>query len=494
MISGVIYDNIVIGAGYGGLVTAALLAKGGQKVLLLEGHTVPGGCASFYSRKGVIFDAGATTLSGMATGQPMQRLFSKLGIEPEVKRLDPGMIIKFGERKLTRYADLDKWITETEKFFKLPGLREFWTLVHAIDKTGYELIGKNDRLPPTSLGDLISLAKPSNLKGLPLIPYLFKSVESVLKKFGLADDPLFRAFIDEQLLITTQNTADDAPFLTAALGLAYPAETYYPYGGLFFPAKEIERKFKEFGGKAEYKRKVTHISNSTEGYAVKTADGSEYKTRGVVTNIPLWNIPEIVDGKIREHFTSILPKTESAWGAFMVNFAVDYPFDDDIETAYWQIHVPEGVPHCESKSFFVTFSLADDTRKAPKGMKSVTISLHTKPENWQGITREEYERRKTEAGNFIINKFNVAFPALREQKKSYIEFGTPQTFERYTYRYQGLVGGVPHSVSNNLLKMSSGVTPFRNFYNTGDTVFPGQGTVAVTIGAMNIVKRILDKS
>ncbi len=489
-----IYDYIVIGAGYGGLVSAALLAQGKKRVLLLEGHSVPGGCASFYSRKGIIFDSGATTLSGMASGQPMQRLFSQLGITLEVKKLDPGMIIKFGERKLTRHADLSKWIAETENFFKLPGLKDFWELVHKIDRIGYELIGKNRALPPVSVREFLSLAKPSNLKGLPLIPYLFKPVEAVLRKYGLADDPLFRAFIDEQLLITTQNTADDAPFLTAALGLAYPAETYYPHGGLFFPAKEIERKFKDFGGKAEYKKKVTGISEFQDGYTVKTIDGSEYKTRGVVTNIPLWNIPQLVNGKMKEHFSSILPKTENAWGAFMVNFAVDYPYSDDLETAYWQIHVPDGVPHCESKSFFVTFSLVVDKRKAPVGMKSVTISLHTKSENWSGISREKYDRRKNETGNFILRKFNDAFPLLSDQKKSYIEFGTPQTFERYTSRYQGLVGGVPHSVSNNLLKMSTGVTPFRNFYNTGDTVFPGQGTVAVTIGAMNIAKRILDKS
>ncbi|MBK6680713.1 MAG: hypothetical protein IPG53_12120 [Ignavibacteriales bacterium] len=79
-------------------------------------------------------------------------------------------------------------------------------------------------------------------------------------------------------------------------------------------------------------------------------------------------------------------------------------------------------------------------------------------------------------------------------EKSHVEFGTPVTFEKYTGRFRGLVGGVPHSVKNNLLKMNSGVTPFKNFYNTGDTVFPGQGTVAVTIGASNLVTRILDKT
>lgn len=59
-------------------------------------------------------------------------------------------------------------------------------------------------------------------------------------------------------------------------------------------------------------------------------------------------------------------------------------------------------------------------------------------------------------------------------EKRHIEFGTPATFQKYTFRSGGLVGGVPHSV-NNLLKMHSGVTRFKGFFNTGDTVFPGQG-------------------
>ena len=40
------YDAIIIGAGHNGLVCAAYLAKAGQRVLVLEASTVPGGLAA----------------------------------------------------------------------------------------------------------------------------------------------------------------------------------------------------------------------------------------------------------------------------------------------------------------------------------------------------------------------------------------------------------------------------------------------------------------
>src|SRR5262245_22466588 len=39
------YDAIIVGAGHNGLVTAAMLAKAGKKVLVLERRPVVGGCA-----------------------------------------------------------------------------------------------------------------------------------------------------------------------------------------------------------------------------------------------------------------------------------------------------------------------------------------------------------------------------------------------------------------------------------------------------------------
>ncbi len=40
------YDVIVVGAGIGGMTTAALLAKRGLKALMIERHYMPGGCCT----------------------------------------------------------------------------------------------------------------------------------------------------------------------------------------------------------------------------------------------------------------------------------------------------------------------------------------------------------------------------------------------------------------------------------------------------------------
>jgi phytoene dehydrogenase-like protein len=72
---------VVVGAGIGGLSSAALLAKAGLDVTVLEAHNEPGGCASTFYHHGYRFDAGATLSAGFYLGGPMDLLAQAIGVE-----------------------------------------------------------------------------------------------------------------------------------------------------------------------------------------------------------------------------------------------------------------------------------------------------------------------------------------------------------------------------------------------------------------------------
>ena len=83
------YDICIIGGGFGGLICARQLAKAGRSVLLLERQQQLGGCIQSYQRHGMQYDTGLHYVGGLAEGQPLNQLFTELGLmELPWQRLD----------------------------------------------------------------------------------------------------------------------------------------------------------------------------------------------------------------------------------------------------------------------------------------------------------------------------------------------------------------------------------------------------------------------
>lgn len=61
-------DAVVIGSGIGGLASAAILAKAGKRVLVLEQHTKAGGCCHTFGENGLEFDTGIHYIGRMREG------------------------------------------------------------------------------------------------------------------------------------------------------------------------------------------------------------------------------------------------------------------------------------------------------------------------------------------------------------------------------------------------------------------------------------------
>ena len=77
------YDVAVIGAGNGGLSAAVALQNAGLKVLLLERHNIPGGCATSFIRGRFEFEVALHQLSGLGLEErpgPLRGVLNELGV------------------------------------------------------------------------------------------------------------------------------------------------------------------------------------------------------------------------------------------------------------------------------------------------------------------------------------------------------------------------------------------------------------------------------
>ena len=74
------HDVVIIGSGLGGLLCAAVLARQGMSVLVLERQAQPGGCMQSYTRGKYAFDTGLHYVGGLAEGQRLNTIFSYVGL------------------------------------------------------------------------------------------------------------------------------------------------------------------------------------------------------------------------------------------------------------------------------------------------------------------------------------------------------------------------------------------------------------------------------
>lgn len=493
------FDFIIIGAGLGGLSSGLLLQQKGAKVLILESHTVSGGCASYFRRisksepiGNFNFDVGATTLSGFREDQPLYRFIRDVGIESEVRenlyKQNTGIVIhNLLKEKIYRFADEKCWVNEcNKKFGEGENMKKFWELIFKLERKSYKLIPELKNFPPAKITDYFYL--PKNPANINLLYYLTRTVDNVLKKFNLENNKSFIKFLNEQLMITAQAHTDKVPFLPACLALNYPAETYYINGGMYSFSKIMQNRFSELGGGILFKNKVEKISKKNAGYTVITNKG-EYSAQKIISNAPIWNNENFFEDSVaQKFFENLSDKNSEAWGAFTLCFGLEDKFND-YGSLYHQIHFESSI--AASGSIFVSISRSGDEQKAPPGWRTVTVSTHiANPEEWKNYTEEVYEQKKKILSDEILQLLEDNFENFIACKKKYVLSGSPKTFEFYTKRKNGYVGGMPTTIKRNFFRQVPSNTPIEDFYLIGDTVFPGQGAPAVILGAMMLTSNL----
>ena len=482
----------------GGMSAASLLARDGYRVLVLEASHVPGGCSSSYKRKGYIFESGATTLIGFDEHQPLHWLEKELDISLPRWELTPSMAVHRGyakeNRRITRWKNNEKWITEASNMFGNPdGQRAFWKLALHLAKKVWKLSGENHYFPPKSPGDLLSLAKPSNLAYFADLRFALKSVAEVAKTYGIYTLE-FQQFLDEQLMITAQAPAERTPFLFGAPALTYTnSSNYYVPGGLLEMVRKLESYIEHRGGFIACKEPVTGLHKNSNGTYQINTDKNLYESPLVISNIPIWNMADIATSDLKKYYRKLSKRYSKAWGAITMGVVTDdcYPRDLPLHN---QLLLPrkQSMPFTCAGSIFVSMSHPGDELRSPDGKRVLNISCHTPAERWFTLNGD-YESRKSDIKSYILHALRSYLPGFNNAHIELAFISTPVTWQNWVYRKYGRVGGLPQSMGKSLFDWPSSSTPFEGLLQCGDTVFPVQGIPGVTLSGINAYHRATKK-
>jgi phytoene dehydrogenase-like protein len=478
----------------GGLATAALGQKSGLRTALLEAHTKLGGCAGYFGRGPYTFDAGATALMGLGNGEPLGDFFDALAMNFEAVRT-PSYRICMPDRDFEIVTDSAAF--EEACITTFPGRalaqRTFWRLQAAVGQMLLRASAGVPRLPIRSLSDAAHNLRILGLRGVAAGALSLVTVRDVLRLLGLERDVPFHAMIAMLLQDTAQAGPETVPFANASACLqAYRLGMSRPRGGMRALVEGIGARFASLGGELRTATLVDRVESSEAsagGFTVVTRRGDRLAARHVAMNLPLDRASALLGRKLDGRLVRLEARSRAYWSAFTGYVAFDRGTVADDAPLFQQVLRSYDKPIHDANNVLISLSPPGDPGYGPDGVRVATMSTHTRPEDWYGLDRPAYSAKKSAFADRLMAALARAIPGAPD-RLVHAEFATPKSFARYTRRTLGAVGGAPVSRSNSNFRAVGPDAFGPGLWLVGDSVFPGQGTMATVISAARVVERL----
>lgn len=428
------YDIIIIGAGLGGLTAGAKLAKEGKKVLLLEQHDRPGGCATTFKRRDFTLEVGLHEMDGLHPRDMKNKVFQDLGVFERVEFLEVPEFYRFINERCDLVIPHNP--EEAKKILKSAFPEEG----NGIDKYFHHVLNarkimvENRHNPDKSVGRFLDEIITS--EDLKLV---------LLGNLGyFHDDPYTLSWL----------------YYLNAQGSYYGGRANFIKGGSQKLSCALMDIITEHQGVVKLNSLVTSIDYKGKKPAGVTYEDTKGKERAVhsdhageiIVNAAIPNLVHLLrvnfDGKRLDD--AIKP---NKIGASLLT--VYYGFKKslrEVGNKHYSTFIYDSSVRSQAdivknnhsdfstRSFtFVDYSQVDSAL-CPEGKSVGAVCSVDYPSDWEGLSREEYIRMKADVADTITERCEKIIPGFRDAVE-YVEVATSLSVKRFTLNPGGAVYG-----------------------------------------------------
>lgn len=515
------YDTIIIGSGMGSLTTAAILAKEGQKVLILERHYTAGGFTHIFKRKGFEWDVGIHYIGEVQKPTSViKKLFDYIS-DSKLEWADMGDVydkIIVGDKEYDFVKGTQNFKDKMTEYFpdEKEAIDSYVNLVFEAIKTSQKFY-MDKALPP-----LMSKLIGGKMRK-PFYKFSDKTTYEVLK--SLTDNEELIKVLSGQYGDYGLPPKQSSFVMHAAVARHYFGGGSFPIGGSSKIAETTDAVIEQAGGTILTNAEVEEIViKNNKATGVKMKDGKIFSAKNIISGAGIMTtynklLPAAVSEKHR--LKDQLQKVKRSVSHACLYIGLDgSPKDLNLpKTNYWIY--PEDLDHdasvnrylndinAEFPVVYISFPSAKDPDWSNRYPGKSTIDIITLLpydifENWEGSRwmkrGEDYETLKEKISQRLLEALYKKIPQAKGKIEHY-ELSTPLTTQHFINYDKGEIYGLDHTPKRFRQRFLQPRTPIKNLYLTGQDVVTAGVAAAlfsgvITASAMtgkNVMKKVMSK-